>query len=168
MTTARPAESQLFTTENLAAFAAAWYRALDVHAPTETCAALLAPEGLRMIFPEKTLHGLDDFAAWYAGGTYGDGTSSPGVINLFFDENHTVLSATHQADEEGVTMDVLVGWQASWFTPPAAKSQRLSLNASQRWAVRPAPEGRNRFGVVVASYEAAVEPFVYAPGFARL
>jgi hypothetical protein len=42
-----------------------------------------------MIFPEKTLIGLGDFMAWYAGGTYSDGERPRGVINIFFDENHT-------------------------------------------------------------------------------
>lgn len=158
-----------YSDENLGAFAAAWYRALDVHAPTEDLRALLAPDGLQMIFPEKTLQGLGDFDAWYAGGTYGDGTTAPGVINLFFDENHTVLSVTvAERDENEAVVDVVVGWQASWFVRPEAKSRRTSMNATQRWTIRPAPEGRNPFGVVIAAYNATVKDFEYAPGFARL
>ena len=61
-------------------FAAAWYQALDQHVPPAAIAVLLADEGLEMIFPEKTLHGMGDFLAWYAGGDYSDGTmfSIPG------------------------------------------------------------------------------------------
>lgn len=158
-----------FSDENLRAFAEAWYRALDVHAPTEDLRVLLAPDGLQMIFPEKTLHGIGDFDAWYAGGNYGDGTSAPGVINLFFDENHTVLSVTvAERTEREAVVDVVVGWQASWFVRPEAKSRRTSMNATQRWTIRRAPEGRNPFGVAIVAYNATVKDFEYAPGFARL
>lgn len=161
-------EAELFSAENLEAFARAWYRALDEHAPTETCVALLAPEGLEMIFPEATLQGLGDFAAWYAGGTYASGGTAPGVINLFFDENHTVLTVESRLVDGGAEVDVMVGWQASWFVAPEAKSRRTSMNASQRWTIVRAPAGRNPYGVVIATYNATVLPFEYAPGFARL
>ena len=57
-----------------------------------------------MIFPEKTLHGKSDFLAWCVGGTYADGDKAPGVYNIFFDENHNVVSvaskiAGDQADQ---------------------------------------------------------------------
>ena len=45
-----------------------------------------------MIFPEATLPGVNDFKCWYSGGTYSNGTEAPGVINIFFDENHNVVS----------------------------------------------------------------------------
>jgi hypothetical protein len=160
-------DHDLFSDANLQAFAAAWYLALDQHAPTATCEALLVADGLRMIFPEKTLHGLGDFAAWYAGGTYGDGETAPGVMNIFFDESHTVLSVEVQRDGAGAVVDVIVGWQASWFVPPEARARRTSMNATQRWTVVPAP-GRNPFGVAIESYNAMAKPFEYAPGFARL
>lgn len=172
MTTgSRVDDAQPFGQANLEAFARAWYLALDIHAPTADLVALLAPEGLRMIFPEKTLHGIDDFRAWYAGGTYGDGSAAPGVINIFFDENHTVVSVEARAEASeagGIDVDVVVAWQASWFVPPAAKSLRTSMNATQRWTVQRAPEGRNPFGIVISAYNATVRPFEYAPGFARL
>ncbi len=170
MTPADPTRSDAaFSDENLTAFAAAWYRALDIHAPTEDLRALLAPDDLQMIFPEKTLHGLGDFDAWYAGGSYGDGTTAPGVINLFFDENHTVLSVVvAERNENEAVVDVMVGWQASWFVAPEAKSRRTSMNATQRWTIRKGPAGRNPFGVVITAYNATVKDFEYAPGFARL
>jgi hypothetical protein len=159
--------SDPFSDANVKAFAAAWYLALDQHAPTATCEALLVEQGLRMIFPEKTLHGLGDFAAWYAGGTYGDGDKAPGVINLFFDESHTVLSVVAERDANGAVVDVIVGWQASWFVAPEARARRTSMNATQRWTIVAAP-GRNPFGIAIASYDAMAKPFEYAPGFARL
>ena len=112
-------------------FVAAWYLALDNHAPTDELAALLTDD-VQMIFPEKTLPGIADFKAWYAGGKYSDGTDAPGVINIFFDENHNVVSV----DVVGGTDDepdlkVIVAWQASWFVKPATKAKRTSLDATQ-------------------------------------
>jgi hypothetical protein len=162
---------QQFSEENLKGFAAAWFRALDIHAPTEEAERFLAIEGLEMIFPEQTLKGIEDFRAWYAGGSYSDGTQAPGVINIFFDEIHEVRTVTSRPSEEeadAVVVDVVVGWQASWFEPPAAKSKRVSLNATQRWVVRSSPHPRNEFGLEILSYDAMAEPFEYAPGFSTL
>lgn len=147
-------------------FAYAWYLALDQHVPSADIAVLLADEGLQMIFPEKTLIGMGDFLAWYAGGTYSDGEKAPGVINIFFDENHNVASVTSKIDGDRAEVDVVVAWQASWFEAPAAKSKRTSMDATQRWVLRRSK--KNRFGLEVISYNAMAEPFKYAPGFARL
>ena len=54
------------TQEQIEAFAAAWYQALDFHVPTEEIVALVADPDVAMIFPEKTLHGVEDFKAWYS------------------------------------------------------------------------------------------------------
>jgi hypothetical protein len=147
-------------------FVAEWYRALDCHASVEDCAQFLADAELEMIIPEKTLHGLSDFRVWYAGGEYSDGMKTPGVINIFFDETHVVQSIEVSISGEEVDVDVFVGWQASWWEPPAAKSKRTSLDATQHWKVR--RSSKNNYGLEIISYNAIVEPFKYAPGFARL
>ena len=147
-------------------FVAAWYLALDRHVPPAECAQLVADDNLEMVFPEKTLHGISDFLAWYAGGTYSDGTKAPGVINIFFDENHNVASVDAQISGNTATLEVVVAWQASWFEAPAAKSKRTSLDATQRWVVRVST--KNAYGLEVISYNAMAKPFQYAPGFARL
>jgi hypothetical protein len=157
-----------FHDDNVKRFAAAWYQALDVHAPTDDLARLLVDDGLEMIFPEKTLIGLGDFKAWYAGGTYSDGEKAPGVINIFFDEVHVVKSVAIERRGDEAVVDVVVGWQASWFSPPAAKSTRTAMDATQRWTLRRCAEGKNPFGIEVTSYNAMAKPFVYAPGFATL
>ncbi|HEX7022754.1 MAG TPA: hypothetical protein VF171_07840 [Trueperaceae bacterium] len=149
-------------------FATAWFLALDMHAPEETCLAFLADDGLKMIFPEQTLEGTGDFRAWYRGGICADGTTMPGVVNVFFDENHTLKHVDVAPVEEGVMADVLVGWQASWFVPPAAKSRRTSLDAVQRWTLRPCKPTKNSFGMEIVGYDAMAEPFRYGPGFAAL
>ena len=58
--------------EQIQAFATAWYLALDQHAPIEECLKLVSDD-VEMIFPEATLHGSSDFAAWCVGGTYSNG-----------------------------------------------------------------------------------------------
>lgn len=161
-------ETDPFAAANVQAFAAAWYHALDVHAPTEELLRLVADEGLEMVFPEKSLHGAGDFAAWYAGGAYSDGSDAPGVINIFFDENHTVRSVETTVAGEDLDVRVVVGWQASWFEPPAAKSKRTSMNATQRWTLQRCRDGKNPYGLEIVRYDAAAEPFAYAPGFATL
>lgn len=153
------------TEAEIRTFVTAWYLALDQHAPAEECLKLVADD-VQMIFPEKTLHGSSDFAAWYAGGTYADGEKAPGVINIFFDENHNVVSVEPEISGTEARLRVVVAWQASLFVPPAAKSKRVSLDAIQDWAVR--RSDKNVYGIVVTSYNAMAEPFRYAPGFARL
>jgi hypothetical protein len=161
-------QSNPFSEDNIKKFAAAWYEALDIHAPSEDCEKLLAADDLEMIFPEKTLKGMGDFMAWYAGGTYSDGETAPGVINIFFDEIHVVKNVDITMSGDTAEVDVIVGWQASWFEPPAAKSKRTAMDATQRWTLRRAPEGKNPYGLEIVSYNAMAKPFVYAPGFATL
>jgi hypothetical protein len=157
--------NQRLTEAEISTFVTAWYLALDQHAPAKECLKLVADD-VQMIFPEKTLHGSSDFAAWYAGGAYADGEKAPGVINIFFDENHNVVSVASEISGAAARLRVVVAWQASLFVPPAAKSKRVSLDAIQDWAVR--RSDKNVYGVEVTSYNAMAEPFRYAPGFARL
>lgn len=141
--------------ENIRRFAAAWYLALDQHVPIEQCTALLADEGLRMQFPDGDIHDLGGFRTWYER-----------VTNIFFDENHNVQSVRVTVSGDRADVDVVVGWQASWFEPPAAKSKRTSMDATQKWTLRLST--KNAFGLEIVTYNATAEPFKYAPGFARL
>jgi hypothetical protein len=152
--------------DNIRRFAAAWFLALDNHEPTEILATMLSDD-VQMIFPEKTLPGLNDFKAWYAGGRYSDGTEAPGVINIFFDENHNLVSAEAATrSERQADVKILVAWQASWFEKPATKAKRTSLDATQAWTL--VPSSKNPFGIAISRYNAVAAPFAYAPGFARL
>lgn len=157
--------NQPLTEAGIRAFVDAWYLALDQHVPTDACGSLVA-EDVQMIFPEKTLHGKSDFLAWYAGGAYSDGEKAPGVINIFFDENHNVVSVESKISGDRAELDVVVAWQASWFVPPAAKSKRVSADFTQAWTLR--RSDKNPYGLVIESYNAVVVPPDYAPGFARL
>jgi hypothetical protein len=143
------------TEEHIKRFAVAWYVALDVHAPVEECYRFLADKGLRMQFPDGEIHDFDTFKTWY-----------DRVIHLFFDENHNVHSVRAEIGGDEAAVDVLVGWQASWFEPPAAKSKRVSMDATQRWTLR--RSSKNAYGLEIVSYNATAAPFKYAPGFAQL
>ena len=138
-------------------FVAAWYLALDQHAPIEACNSMLADadKGLRVIFPDGDITDLASFKQWY-----------DRVTNIFFDENHNVASVEAQINGDEATLDVVVAWQASWWEPPSAKSKRTSMDATQRWTVR--KSSKNAYGLEIVTYNATVEPFKYAPGFARL
>jgi hypothetical protein len=133
----------------------AWYLALDQHAPIQVCYDLLADKGLHVTFPDGDITDQASFKKWY-----------DRVTNLFFDENHNVQSVDAKINGDEATLDVVVGWQASWWEPPAAKSKRVSMDATQRWTVR--RSSKNAYGVEIVTYNATVEPFKYAPGFARL
>jgi len=148
------AESPL-TQENIKAFAAAWFFALDVHLPIGEVYKFLADTGLRMQFPDGDITDLGSFKTWY-----------DRVTHLFFDENHTLQSVLPKITGNEAVVDIVVGWQASWFEPPASKSKRTSMNATQRWAVR--PSNKNAYRLEIVTYNATVEPFKYAAGFAQL
>ncbi len=154
------------TAEQIKQLATAWYQALDMHVPNDEICRLLADPDVEMVFPEKTLHGINNFIAWYSGGTYSDGEKTKGVINIFFDENHNVVSVEPTINGDTADVKVVVAWQASWFDGPATKSKRTSLDATQTWKVRRST--KNPFGLEITSYNAVAEPFKYAPGFARL
>ena len=143
------------TEEEVKTFAAAWFLALDQHVPVETAYSFLADDGLHMQFPDGDIYDVTSFNRWYHR-----------VTHLFFDENHTLQSVELIDHQDHVEARILVGWQASWFEPPAAKSKRTSMDATQRWVVR--RSDKNQYGLEIVSYNATAAPFRYTPGFAHL
>ena len=143
------------TMDQIKKFAAAWYFALDIHAPIEECYKMLADEGINMHFPNEDIRDFATFQKWY-----------DRVTNRFFDENHTIHSVEAQIFDGQAEVEVVVGWQASWWEPPAAKSKRVALDATQKWIVRRST--KNAYGLEIVFYNATAEPFKYAPGFAKL
>lgn len=125
--------AQMITGEALSraeieAFAATWYRKLDIHAPAEELVSLVAEQGLEMQFPEGLITGVDAFRRWYEG-----------VIGIFFDEVHTItrVSPSWQADRAQV--EVVVNWQARRWRPPAARSEWIGFDAYQQWEMFRSP-----------------------------
>ena len=149
----RPARA--LTEQGIREFVAAWYRALDVHVPLQEAYSFLTERGLRMDFPDGAIRDFPTFKTWYER-----------VTNLFFDENHYVQTVDSKIEGDLATVNILVGWQASFWQAPEAKSRRTSMDATQRWTIR--PSSRNTYGLEIVTYQAMVEPFRYAPGFARL
>ena len=144
--------SSPLTADEISAFAADWYRKLDVHAPMIELLPMLADDDLEMKFPEATLKGQAQFESWYQG-----------VIRIFFDEVHNVKEVTSEIDGEQANVKVVVGWEASVWKPPAANSERIVLDAYQTWIVK-------RCGAtgkpVIATY--TVDELKYAEGSAKL
>lgn len=112
------------TTAEIQTLAATWYKKLDVHAPLVELLPLVASDGLEMVFPEATLRSQAEFEGWYER-----------VIRLFFDEVHTVKQVKSTITGDGAEVKVVVHWEASVWNPPAAKSQRIKLDAYQTWSV---------------------------------
>jgi hypothetical protein len=112
------------TAAEIQTLAAAWYKKLDVHAPLVELLPLVASEGLEMVFPEATLRSPAEFEGWYER-----------VIRLFFDEVHTLKQVESKITDDGAHVQVVVHWEASVWNPPAAKSQRIKLDAYQTWRV---------------------------------
>ena len=111
-------------------FATDWYRKLDLHVQASELAPLVLDQGLQFVIPEATLKSRAEFGAWYAGG---DG--HPGVINLFFDEVHTLRSVEAAGgDGDGrAQVKVVVNWQARRWRAPAPRSQWIGFDAFQTW-----------------------------------
>ncbi len=143
------------TTDQIKKFVAAWFLALDQHDPIDHCYPLLADEDLNMQFPDGDIRDHPSFKVWY-----------DRVTNLFFDEQHIVQTVDAEIKGEAANLRVVVGWQASWWEAPAAKSKRVSMDATQVWTVR--RSAKNQYGLEIVAYNATAEPFKYAPGFARL
>lgn len=140
------------TEAELTQFAKDWYRKLDVHAPLEEYVPLLAEAGVEMVFPEATVKGFEGFKGWYER-----------VIALFFDEVHTVKQVKPAGSGEKVEVKVVVKWEASRWNPPAAKSERIILDAYQTWTVVRSPKTGKP-----AILRYVVDSLEYAPNSVRL
>jgi hypothetical protein len=107
-----------------------WYRALDVHKPMVDVLPYVSDRELEMVFPEATLRSLAEFEGWFQG-----------VIRIFFDEVHTMqqLNVSVPSDGQHADVKLVVRWEASRWKPPAAKSERLIMDAYQTWVVKRSP-----------------------------
>jgi hypothetical protein len=132
-------------------FAQAWYRKLDIHEPLDNYRPLLT-EDVEFVFPEAKVKGWDGYKGWYEK-----------VINIFFDEVHTVKETRAKIEGEKAEVKVVVRWEASVWKPPAAKSERIVLDAYQTWIVKRHPKTGK---LAIAKY--VVDELKYAPGSAKL
>ena len=137
--------TDVLSEQNIKNFAAAWYNALDIHAPVEHCLEFLASDVEMNFPPDPPFTGYEGFRHWYV----------DIIIKTFFDELHNVVSVEiKNATEAQAEVAVIVAWQASWFKPTGlpqdAKSHRTSMNAFQSW-VRPTDKkgALNIFGLEI-------------------
>lgn len=134
-------------------FTADWYSKLDVHAPVEEYASLLADEKLELRFPEGTFTGFEGYKEWY-----------DNVIGIFFDEVHTVKKAEPKPlGNNQFEVKVVVKWEASVWNPPAANSERIILDAYQTWIIERSPETEKP---IIVTY--IVDSMEYYEGSAKL
>lgn len=136
----------------IARFVTEWYRKLDVHASQVELMPMLAKRGLRMKFPEATLVGQAAFEAWYQG-----------VMRIFFDEAHQVRSVKVRIRDARAKVAVVVRWEASRWRPPAARSDRIILDAYQTWEIR---RSAATGGPEIVTY--SVDRIRYVKGSAKL
>jgi hypothetical protein len=123
MSIATPSLAPL-TNAEVQQLAARWYHLLDVHAPLVELLPIV-DEAAAFKFPEATLHGKADFESWYER-----------VIRIFFDEVHTLRTVDATQTAEGARVQVVVHWEANVWKAPAARSERIKLDAYQTWDVR--------------------------------
>jgi protease I len=134
-----------------------WFEALDHHLPVERLLPMLADEDLDMRFPDVTINGHADFEAWY-----------DDVSARFFDERHEVYADTVRVEtvDRQARLRFVVGWQASWWRAPEARSRRVAMDVRLQWVVR--ASSASPAGIEIVTYDAAAEPFAFAPGSSRL
>lgn len=145
------------TSEEIHKFAAAWFHALDVHAPLQECLGMLANDDLRMHFPDADIRDTAAFKKWY-----------DRVTHLFFDEQHTIRSIkVNNSTDDLSELEVSVRWQSGWWEPPAATSKHIDVDVRQKWVIRRCTPGKNAFGLEIVEY-CVRDDFKYAPGSAIL
>ncbi len=74
--------TDVLSEQNIKNFAAAWYNALDIHAPVENCLEFLADDVEMNFPPDPPFTGYEGFRKWYV----------DIIIKTFFDESHNVVS----------------------------------------------------------------------------
>jgi hypothetical protein len=131
----------MITHPELWAFSASWYRLLDIHAPLESFRPLLTKD-VQLVFPESTVEGFDGYSSWYKN-----------VINIFFDEEHTLKVADIINQNDSVCdAHVVVNWHASIWNAPEARSIRLMMDADQTWQLRRQEDGSLAISKYVVNY----------------
>jgi hypothetical protein len=141
------------TSDEVSALAAAWYTQWDAHAPAEEFRPLLDVDRVTIRHPGSDLTGWDGFLRWYTTATH-----------TCFNETHTVKEVRIlSASGDKTVARVVVNWQASRWRPPAARSERIVVDATHTWTLtRSAATGKP----VLQSY--SLDGVHYAEGSARL
>ena len=130
-----------------------WYDKLTKKVPIDQYIYLLAKQNLKMEFPNgNQVFEWDGFQNWYKQ-----------VTNTFFDQIHILKHLEVKPNGEIAEVQIVVHWEASMWQPPAAKSERVILDAYQNWQVRNSIETQLP---VIQTY--VVDRFEYAEGSTKL
>lgn len=105
-------------------FCESWFDDLSNRAPVQEMLPRLAPQGLEMAFPERTLHSHDDFVDWYAA-----------VGDLFTDQEHTLQRLDVEDHGSLIDLDLTVVWTATHLRD----GTRTAFRIDQRWTLRKGP-----------------------------
>ena len=147
-------------------FAAAWYQALDQHVPSaDNCrAAGRRRAGDDLPGEDAPRHG--GFPGLVRRRRLFRWRQGPGVINIFFDENHNVASVAAKIAGDRAEVDVVVAWQASWFRAAAAKASEPPWTPPNGGCCASQP--RITSGLRSSATTRWPSRLESAPGFARL
>jgi hypothetical protein len=140
------------TKTEIEALANEWCQKLDQHAPLAEILPLLASEGLELTFAEATIRNRAEFECWYEE-----------LIRTHFDETRTAQVVRSKFQSDGADVQIVVHWETSVWMPPAAKSERITLDAHQTWQVVRAPDAEQPLIVRLN-----IDKLVYADDSARL
>jgi hypothetical protein len=113
------------TKEEITQLAETWFSALNDKWPLVKFLPMLADEGLNMKFPESTLTNYEEFEQWHYD-----------VQHAFFDQNHIIRKLEAVIDGDEAKVDIVVTWIAQTWTPPAARSEHIAMDAYQTWTVK--------------------------------
>lgn len=105
-----------------------WFQKITDKAPVKEMVAMLATNGLEMVFPERTLRSHDDFADWYAG--------DQGVTYKFFDQVHDLKMIAVDLAGDTAAVTLVVNWQARTWTPPDPYSEWQGAYVHQSWTIK--------------------------------
>jgi hypothetical protein len=108
----------------VSAFVSEWFDLLSEHAPADRMVEFLAPDGVEMVFPERTLTTMDDFRDWYE-------TVARSYTNQAHDIEKVLVTSV---SDDFVDVTIMVVWRAT----DTADGARLTFRSRQRWRLRPA------------------------------
>jgi hypothetical protein len=107
------------------AMADEWFKLLDAHAAEVYLLPHLAQDVVQK-WPDYDVQNIADFEGWYQR-----------ALRLFFDESHVIKAFDVKVNGDGsqAEVKVVVNWDAKSWTPGAAKSKHLWMDAYQTWQI---------------------------------
>jgi hypothetical protein len=108
----------------VSAFVAEWFDLLSEHVSVDRMTEYLAPDGMEMVFPDQTLHGVGDFRDWYAA-----------LGRSYTNQTHDVEKVLTTLSGDFVDVAIVVVWRGV----DTSDGTRLVFRMRQNWRLRPIP-----------------------------